>query len=111
MSEQAIKVLLVDDHTVVRAGFRMLLASQSFIGDIVDVDRGELATQEYNRFQPDVVVMDLSMPGIGGLELIDKIRETKKTKHIPIILLTALGDDKSKIESMQKGADDFITKP
>ncbi|HDY84348.1 MAG TPA: response regulator, partial [Methylophaga sp.] len=90
MSEQAIKVLLVDDHTVVRAGFRMLLASQSFIGDIVDVDRGELATQEYNRFQPDVVVMDLSMPGIGGLET---IRRLCKNNPDAVILVYSIHDE------------------
>ena len=61
MNEKKISVLLVDDHQVVRAGFRMLLDSQPFIGSIVDVDRGELACHEYERQRPDVVVMDLSM--------------------------------------------------
>nr|WP_286304998.1 response regulator transcription factor [Methylophaga marina] len=65
-NEHKISVLLVDDHAVVRAGFRMLLASQPFIGDITDLNQGELVSQEYERLQPDVVVMDLSMPGIGG---------------------------------------------
>ena len=50
MEIDKIKVLLVDDHAVVRAGFRMLLASQDFIGDIVDIERGEVATKEYQRF-------------------------------------------------------------
>ncbi|HEC58551.1 MAG TPA: response regulator transcription factor [Methylophaga sp.] len=108
MSEQAIKVLLVDDHTVVRAGFRMLLASQSFIGDIVDVDRGELATQEYNRFQPDVVVMDLSMPGIGGLET---IRRLCKNNPDAVILVYSIHDEAIYVErALQAGAKGYVSK-
>jgi len=108
MSEQQIKVLLVDDHTVVRAGFRMLLASQPFIGDIVDVDRGELATQEYKRFQPDVVVMDLSMPGIGGLET---IRRLCKCNADAIILVYSIHDETIYVErALQAGAKGYVSK-
>ncbi len=67
-----IKVLLVDDHAVVRAGFSQLLATTE-IDVIAEAQRGEQAIQLYQQSQPDVVVMDLSMPGIGGLEAIRRI--------------------------------------
>lgn len=67
-----IKVLLVDDHAVVRAGFSQLLATTG-IDVIAEAQRGEQAIQLYQQSQPDVVVMDLSMPGIGGLEAIRRI--------------------------------------
>lgn len=67
-----IKVILVDDHAIVRAGFRMLLATEN-IEVIAEADRGEAAWQLYATHQPDVMVLDLSMPGIGGLETIRRI--------------------------------------
>jgi len=68
-----IKVILVDDHAVVRAGFRMLLSTDDTIEVIAEADRGEAACQLYLEKQPDVMVLDLSMPGIGGLETIRRI--------------------------------------
>ncbi|NQY86308.1 MAG: response regulator transcription factor [Colwellia sp.] len=108
METRKIKVLLVDDHTVVRAGFRMLLASQNFIGDIVDIERGELATKEYQRFQPDVVVMDLSMPGIGGLET---IRRLYKHDAKVLILVYSIHDETIYVErALDAGAKGYVSK-
>lgn len=67
-----IRVLLVDDHALVRVGFRMLLANAQ-IEVVGEVDNGEQACQDYARLKPDVVVMDLSMPGIGGLEAVRRL--------------------------------------
>ncbi|PHS29703.1 MAG: DNA-binding response regulator [Methylophaga sp.] len=103
-----LKVLLVDDHTVVRAGFRMLLSSQHFIEQIMDVDRGELACQNYNEFQPDVVVMDLSMPGIGGLET---IRRLVQLDNKAIILVYSIHDEAIYVErALQAGAKGYVSK-
>jgi len=103
-----IKVLLVDDHAVVRAGFRMLLSAQDFIGEIADVDRGELVTQQYAKFQPDVVVMDLSMPGIGGLEA---IRRLIKQNNNAIVLVYSIHDEAIYVErAMQAGAKGYVSK-
>jgi DNA-binding NarL/FixJ family response regulator len=108
MKTEKIKVLLVDDHAVVRAGFKMLLASQDYIGDIVDIERGELATKEYKHFKPDVVVMDLSMPGIGGLETIRRL-----CKHDPnvIILVYSIHDEVIYVErALEAGAKGYVSK-
>lgn len=68
-----IQILLVDDHAIVRAGFRMLLASADTIEIVAEAAKSEEACQAYTEVNPDVVVMDLSMPGIGGLEGIRRI--------------------------------------
>ncbi|EGL55612.1 MAG: response regulator transcription factor [Pseudomonadota bacterium] len=103
-----IKVLLVDDHEVVRAGFRILLSSQPFIGQISDLDRGELVTQEYERFKPDVVVMDLSMPGIGGLET---IRRLQKLDSDAVILVYSIHDEAIYVErALEAGAMGYVSK-
>ena len=62
-----IRVLLVDDHAVVRAGYQMLLQNTDDIEVVSEADSGELACKHYVDNEPDVVVMDLSMPGMGGL--------------------------------------------
>jgi len=67
-----IRVLLVDDHALVRMGFRMLLADAQ-VEVVGEVDSGEQACLDYPRLKPDVVVMDLSMPGIGGLEAVRRL--------------------------------------
>ncbi|MBL1320115.1 MAG: response regulator transcription factor [Methylophaga sp.] len=107
MSEK-LKVLLVDDHTVVRAGFRILLSTQDFIDEIMDVDRGELACQNYNEFQPDVVVMDLSMPGIGGLETIRRLIQLDANA---IVLVYSIHDESIYVErALQAGARGYVSK-
>ncbi len=68
-----IQVLLVDDHAVVRAGFKLLLSSSANIAVIAEATRGEQAILLYSQLQPDIVVIDLSMPGIGGLETIRRL--------------------------------------
>ncbi len=108
MINDKISVLLVDDHEVVRAGFRILLSSQPFIGDIRDVNRGELVMQEYERQQPDVVVMDLSMPGIGGLET---IRRLHRQDARAIVLVYSIHDEAIYVErALQAGAKGYVSK-
>ena len=69
---QPIRVMLVDDHALVRMGFRMLLADAQ-IEVAAEADTGEQACQDYPQVQPDLVVMDLSMPGMGGLEAVRRL--------------------------------------
>ncbi len=103
-----LSVLLVDDHAVVRAGFSMLLSSHALIGEIMDVDRGEAACQHYKTFQPDVVVMDLSMPGIGGLETIRRLRQLDSNA---VILVYSIHDETIYVErALQAGAKGYVSK-
>lgn len=73
MSDGVINVMLVDDHAVVRMGFRLLLDSAPDIKVVAEAASGEEACRVYPEFLPDVVVMDISMPGMGGLRAIERI--------------------------------------
>jgi len=108
MNQGKISILLVDDHEVVRAGFKILLTAQPFIGEIKNINRGELVAQEYDRMQPDVVVMDLSMPGIGGLET---IRRLCKQDPNAVILVYSIHEESVYVErALQAGAKGYVSK-
>lgn len=103
-----IKVILVDDHAIVRAGFRMLLSTEDTIEVIAEAERGEQACQMYLEKQPDVMVLDLSMPGIGGLEAIRRIcsRDTNAR-----ILVFSVHNERVYVDrAMSAGAKGYITK-
>ena len=103
-----IKVLLVDDHAVVRAGFRMLLSTEDTIVVIAEAERGEQACQLYLEKQPDVMVLDLSMPGIGGLETIRRICNRDSNAKI---LVFSVHDERVYVDrAMNAGAKGYITK-
>ncbi|MCK9394446.1 MAG: response regulator transcription factor [Methylobacter sp.] len=103
-----IKVILVDDHAVVRAGFRMLLSTAADIDVIAEAERGEAACQLYLEQQPDVMVLDLSMPGIGGLESIRRICNRDSNARI---LVFSVHDEMVYVDrAMNAGAKGYITK-
>jgi len=104
-----INVLLVDDHAVVRAGFKLLLtAATPNIDIIAEADRGELAIQLYQSQQPDIIIMDLSMPGIGGLETIKRIIHRDESAKI---LVFSVHDEQVYVHrALNAGAKGYITK-
>ncbi len=103
-----IKVILVDDHAVVRAGFRMLLSTEDTINVVAEAERGEQACQLYFEHQPDVLVMDLSMPGIGGLESIRRICSHDENAKI---LVFSVHEEMVYVDrALRVGAKGYITK-
>ncbi len=103
-----INVMLVDDHAVVRAGYNMLLKNAPEITVVTEASNGEEAYQLYSAHKPDVVVMDLSLPGIGGIEAIKRIcsRDNKAT-----ILVFSMHEEVIFVEqALQAGASGYITK-
>lgn len=103
-----IKVMLVDDHAVVRAGYQMLLKNSPELEVIAEAASGEEAYRIHSTHQPDVIVMDLSLPGISGLETIKRIHSRdSKTK----ILVFSMHEETIFVEqALQAGASGYITK-
>ena len=103
-----INILLVDDHVVVRAGFRMLLATSDSLAVMAEASRGEQAIQLFDTLKPDIVVMDLSMPGIGGLET---IRRLLQRDHEALILVFSVHHEQAYVSrALAAGARGYITK-
>ena len=103
-----IRVLLVDDHAVVRTGFRLLLQSTAEMSVIAEADCGEAACQLYLDVNPDVVVMDLAMPGMGGLEALRRIRA--RDPHAKVLTLSAHDDPMHARRALHEGALGFLSK-
>ncbi len=102
------KLLLVDDHAVVRAGFRLLLAASPNIDVVAEAERGERALQLYQESRPDIVVMDLSMPGIGGLETIRRIVQRDAAANI--LVFSVHNEQVYVHRALKAGAKGYITK-
>ncbi|NLG74808.1 MAG: response regulator transcription factor [Xanthomonadaceae bacterium] len=103
-----IRVLLVDDHTVVRFGFRLLLEGAADVQVVGEADSGESAYAMYPRCEPDIVIMDLSMPGMGGIEALKRIRT-----HYPdarLLALSAHDDAMHARRALVQGALGFLSK-
>lgn len=103
-----INVMLVDDHAVVRMGFKMLLESDADIKVIAEAESGEQSIQRYVEYKPDVVVMDITMPGIGGLEAIERI--LAKDNGARILVLSAHEDSVHPKRVLNAGAMGYLTK-
>jgi two-component system, OmpR family, KDP operon response regulator KdpE len=100
------KILVVDDEPQIR---RMMRATLTGNGHQVDEARtGEEALEKFRVFLPDLVLLDLNMPGMGGLET---CRELRNGSDVPIIILTVRNAEKEKVEALDAGADDYVCKP
>ena len=103
-----IRVLLADDHAVVRMGFRLLLQSNPDVTVVAEAESGEAACQMYADLAPDVAILDIAMPGMGGLEALRRIR----TRHpqAKILALSAHDDLIHARRTLQEGALGFLSK-
>lgn len=103
-----IKVLVVDDHDLVRAGISRMLSDETGIEVVGEACSGEDAVGVIKSLHPDIILMDLKMPGIGGLEATRKIK--RLNDEIRVIVVTACNDDPYPARVMQSGASAYITK-
>ncbi len=100
------RILVVDDETQITRVLRTTLGSQGY--EVKIAADGESALNAVIDWVPDLIITDLSMPKMTGIELCRSVREVAQT---PIIILSVRGEEKSKIEALDAGADDYVTKP
>jgi two-component system KDP operon response regulator KdpE len=100
------RILVVDDEPQITRVLRRSLISQGY--DVRVAAEGEAALQTFGDWPPDLVVTDLAMPNMNGLELCRRLRAFSQ---VPIIVLSVRGEEKTKVEALDCGADDYVTKP
>lgn len=105
MSERS-RILVVDDETQITRVLKTALSSQGY--EVRTAADGESGYQAVFDWLPDLVITDLSMPGMSGVELTRTVRERSR---VPIIVLSVRGEEKTKVEALDAGADDYVTKP
>jgi DNA-binding NarL/FixJ family response regulator len=103
-----IKVLLADDHSIVRAGLRRIIEESEDIVVIAEADDGRIAIQLAREKKPDVAVIDISMPGLDGLEVISQLRTF--LPDLPIIMLTMHEEEQYVVRAIESGAMGYVTK-
>ena len=106
MSSPPLKVLIVDDEPPIRKLLRMGLGTQGY--HIIDAPNAKAAL-ELMSAEPDLVILDLGLPDMQGLDLLRQIRQLRE--DVPIVVLSSRGDEVAKVEALDLGADDYVTKP
>jgi CheY-like chemotaxis protein len=102
-------VLLVEDEEPLRRVLRDLLEREGF--NVIEAGDGVLALDAVDRGAPDIVVLDLNLPRLDGYGVLSHLRARPATAHLPVIVLTAKGDEDSEVRVFEYGASDFLTKP
>ncbi|TGE40064.1 response regulator transcription factor [Desulfosporosinus fructosivorans] len=103
------KILVVDDEEPILELLRFNLEKEGYLVSVAK--DGQEALQHVENDQPDLLVLDLMLPGMDGLEVCRKLRSNPKFQQIPIIMLTAKGEEFDKVLGLELGADDYMTKP
>ena len=102
-------ILVVDDEEDIRELVRHHLHREGY--EVKGADSGEKALKAVRSGPVDLIVLDLMLPGIDGLEVARKLKNDPQTRHIPILMLTAKGEESDVVTGLELGADDYITKP
>jgi CheY-like chemotaxis protein len=106
---QGTKVLLVEDEEQLRRVMKDLLEREGYV--VSEARDGVQALDQVDRHAPDIIVLDLNLPGLDGYSVLQQLRSRAATRTIPVMVLTAKGDEDNEVRVFELGADDFITKP
>jgi len=104
------KVLLVDDQPLLRTGFRMILSAESDLQVVGEASNGEIAIELARKLKPDVVLMDIRMPGMDGIQATRALAGPGVEEPVKVLMLTTFGLDEYVVESLRAGASGFLLK-
>jgi two-component system KDP operon response regulator KdpE len=100
------KAVIIDDEAQIRRLLRMVLEARGY--EVCESGDGDAGLQEIAFHRPDVVLLDLGLPGLGGIEVLKRLREWSE---VPVLILSVRDQEAVKVEALEQGADDYVTKP
>lgn len=103
------QILVVEDERAILEMVTYNLRKEGY--KVVDVNSGEAALQYLKAAAPDLILLDLMLPGMDGLEICRKVKSNPQTEHIPVIMVTAKGEEPDIVAGLEIGADDYVAKP
>lgn len=103
------RILVVEDETPIREMIKFVLEQSDF--HVSEAEDYDVALESLTEPYPDIVLLDWMLPGGSGIQIAKKLKQHEHTKDIPIIMLTARGEEEDKVRGLDAGADDYITKP
>jgi len=106
MTQEGVRVLVVDDEAAIRRYLRASLAAHGYV--VFEADSGQAALSSFTAVRPDLVILDLGLPDLDGVEVTRLLRQWTP---IPIVILSVRGQEADKIAALDAGADDYLTKP
>ena len=109
MKNEEIKVLIVDDHDIIRQGLKRIISFEEDMVIVGEAENGLKAVEKYQELKPDLTTMDITMPEMDGITAVKEIK--KVDPNAKIIMCSAMGQQAMVIEAIQAGARDFIVKP
>ena len=107
--EMNAKVLVVEDEDAISNLLKYNLTAEGY--DVTVVEDGDDALMVADETQPDIILLDWMLPNVSGIEICRQLRARAQTRHIPVIMLTARGEEEDQLRGFEKGADDYVTKP
>ena len=106
MAGGPIAVLIIEDEPAIRRFLRVSLAESGY--RVIEAGSGQEAMRRLRLDKPDIIILDLGLPDVDGLDI---IREVRQTSPVPIVVLSSRADERGKVEALDLGADDYVTKP
>ena len=103
------KILVVEDDQAIREMLRFVLQQKHF--DILEAENAEQALRLIHDRSPSLILLDWMLPGMSGVDLARKLKEVQETSNLPIIMITAKGEEEDTVRGLDSGADDYVTKP
>ncbi|MDR2706934.1 MAG: response regulator transcription factor [Planctomycetaceae bacterium] len=103
------QILVIEDEKDILSMVRLRLESRGF--NVFTAESGELALQWMAEHKPDLILLDLMLPGISGLDVLKQIRTDRNLAQIPILIVSALGEENDVVVGLERGADDYLSKP
>lgn len=109
MNNEKHTILLVEDEPLIREMVSKSLRLEGY--DVEVAGTGEEGLKKIQELLPDLVLLDVLLPKLDGWDILSRLRDDERTRSVPVIMLTALSDEKSKVQGLRGGADDYVTKP